>query len=87
MQSHSNDWDETFQYLSREMLVPEVIAMDLQQVPTPPVRFGPLPRFLSHGANLTLVCSDYRPQIVSRLIPGRVRPLSRSRPPSFQGLS
>lgn len=40
----SSDWDETFQYLSREMLVPEVIATDLQQqVPTPPVRFGSLP--------------------------------------------
>ncbi|KAF9645349.1 hypothetical protein BDM02DRAFT_3131151 [Thelephora ganbajun] len=37
MQPYSNDWDETFQYLSREILAPEVIAADLQQqVPTPP---------------------------------------------------
>lgn len=37
-----------------------------------------------HGANLTLVCFRSRPQISSPLIPGRVRPSSRSRPPSFQ---
>lgn len=57
MQPHSNDWDETFQYLSREMLTPEVIAMDMQQqLPTPPVRFGPS-RIFFHGANLALICS------------------------------
>lgn len=44
MQSCSNDWEETFQFLSREILAPDAIATDpLQQVPTPPVRFGPLP--------------------------------------------
>jgi hypothetical protein len=46
MESYQSDWDETFQYLSREMLVPEVLETDLQQqVPTPPVRFCPLPAF------------------------------------------
>ena len=52
MQSHSNDWHETFQFLSREVLVPEAIAADLQQVPTPPVRFGPLLMFLSTALTL-----------------------------------
>lgn len=44
MQSHQTDWDEAFQYLSRDILAPEGITADpQQQVPTPPVRFGPLP--------------------------------------------
>ena len=43
MEAYTNDWDKTFQYLSREMLAPEVIEADLQ-VPTPPVCLGPLTR-------------------------------------------
>lgn len=44
MEPFTEDWDETFQYLSHEMLEPDFTATDLrQQVPTPPVRFGPLP--------------------------------------------
>ena len=44
MESFSSDWDDTFQYLSREVLVSEALEADLQQqVPTPPVRFD---RFL-----------------------------------------
>ena len=51
----SNDWDETFQYLSREVLASEVIEPDLQQqVPTPPVRHGPHPQTFCHCANFTL---------------------------------
>lgn len=53
MEAYSTDWDETFQYLSREMLIPEVIETDLrQQVPTPPVRFGPFPRLLTTALTL-----------------------------------
>jgi len=82
--SHSSDWDETFQYLSQEMLAPEIMATDLQQVPTPPVRFGPL---RCGSANLTLVCFRYRPRLFSHPTPGRSRPSSRSRTLSFQGPS
>ena len=53
MQSCSNDWAETFQYLSREIFTPDIIATDLQQqVPTPPVCFGPFPQIFA--AALTL---------------------------------
>ena len=56
MESFSNDWDETFQYLSREMLVSELMSTDLQQqVPTPPVRCEPLP--LTSVTPLTLLLS------------------------------
>ena len=64
--SHPSDWDETFQYLSHEILAPEFIPTDLQQVPTPPVRLGPLRRIFCGSANLTLICSRYRPRISSR---------------------
>lgn len=51
-----SDWAETFQYLSREVLSPEAFATEmLQQVPTPPVRSGPLPRIFA--AALTLLLS------------------------------
>jgi hypothetical protein len=55
MQSCSTDWEDTFQYLSREILAPETIAADPQQVPTPPVCFGPHPR--SFATALTLLWS------------------------------
>ena len=52
MQSGSDDWDETFRYLTREILAPEFMTTDLQQVPTPPVR--PAALDFGYGANLTL---------------------------------
>lgn len=72
MQSYPDDLDEAFQYLSREMLAPEVTASDLQQVPTPPVRFVPLPWIFATAANLTLFCVRYRPRTSSRLVPWSV---------------
>ena len=54
MQSCSDDLEEAFQYLSREMLEPDVIAAEpQQQVPTPPVSFGLPPR--SPATALTLL--------------------------------
>jgi hypothetical protein len=89
MESFSSDWDETFEYLSREILASEVIETDLQQqVPTPPVRcFGPLA--LTSATELTLlwVCPRKRHRISSRLVLRRVQPLSLSRPHSYQGLN
>ena len=86
MESFSNDWDETFQYLSREMLVPEVISTDLQQVPTPPVRFG-FPSKVYYRTNLTLVCSRKSPRTSSRLVPWRVQQSFLLRLRSFLGLN
>ena len=46
MQSNLSDLGEAFQHLSSEILGPGFITADLQhRIPTPPVRFGPLPRF------------------------------------------
>lgn len=55
--------------------------------PHPPYALVRSPDSPCHGANLTLVCFRSRPRISSRLIPGRARPSSRSRQPSFQGPS
>ena len=48
MQSYSNNWDETFRYLSHEFLAPELVEADSQQQNlSPPVRFGPCPRIFA----------------------------------------
>ena len=63
MQPCSNNWDETFQYLSQQFLAPELVETDpQQQFLTPPVRFRPFPRIfataLTSPRSVSLQASD-----------------------------